>query len=172
MTNHLLILKNAATSSEQSFALELFYRETAHLVFSYCRKKGLKPQDSEDIVQIVYSQIYNKRAKYNPDYSPMAWLFIITKSEAKDYLKKSAIYGDYLKDYELFADLSQLTTANPIHQRESRALDLSPLTDKEKAALEQRYFADKDFHEIADSLGLTEINVRKIISRAIQKLKG
>lgn len=169
MTNHLINLKNAANSSEQSTALELFYRETAHMVFSFCRKKGLSPQDSEDIVQIVYTQIYNKRDKYNPNYSPMAWLFIITKSEAKDYRKKSAIYGDYIKDYELFADLSQSEPSNPIHNRE---LDLSTLNDKEKAALEQRYFAEKEFHEIANSLGLTETNVRKVISRAIKKLKG
>lgn len=171
-SNHLLALKNAAHSSEQSAALELFYRETAHVVFSYCRKKGLSTQDSEDIVQIVYSQIYNKRDKYNPHYSPMAWLFIITKSEAKDYRKKTAIYGDYIKDYELFAELSQNTVYDPIHKQEAKQLDLSPLNDKEKAALEQRYFAEKEFSEIAESLGLTETNVRKIISRAIQKLKG
>lgn len=168
MTNFLINLKNAANSSEQSQALELFYRETAHMVFSYCRKKGLSAQDSEDIVQIVYTQIYNKRDKYNPDYSPLAWLFIITKSEAKDYRKKSAIYGDYIKDYELFAELSQNTTTNPTH----RELDLSTLNDKEKAIIEQRYMAEKEFSEIADALGLTETNVRKIVSRAIQKLKG
>lgn len=169
MTNFLLNLKNSASSKEQSLALELFYRETAHLVFSFCRKKGLSAPDSEDIVQIVYTQIYNKRDKYNPDYSPLAWLFVITKSETKDYRKKSAIYGDYLKDYGLFTDLSQNSIANPIHDRE---LDLSALNDKERAALEQRYFAEKDFHEIAESLNLTQTNVRKIISRAIQKLKG
>ncbi len=172
MTNYLLTLKNAANSTEQSSALESFYRETAHVVFSYCRKKGLSSQDSEDIVQIVYSQIYNKRDKYNPDYSPMAWLFIITKSEAKDYRKKSAIYGDYIKDYELFAELSQNATANPIHQQETKELDLSSLNDKEKAAVDLRYFAEKEFSEIAEALGLTETNVRKIISRAVQKLKG
>ena len=172
MTNFLINLKNATNSSEQSKALESFYRETAHVVFSYCRKKGLSSQDSEDIVQIAYSQIYNKRYKYNPDYSPMAWLFIITKSEAKDYRKKSAIYGDYIKDYELFAELSQNTSTNPTHQQESQELDLSSLSDKEKMAVDLRYFAEKEFSEIAEALGLTETNVRKIISRAVQKLKG
>lgn len=168
MTNYLIDLKNAQTSQAQSRALELFYNETAHLVFSFCRKKGITSQDCEDIVQIVYTQIYNKRGKYNPDYSPLAWLFVITKSEAKDYLKKSAIYGEYLKDYGLFLDLSQMPDERPINNE----IDLSSLSDKEKAALEQRYFDEKEFIEIAKNLGLTETNVRKIISRAIQKLKG
>lgn len=172
MTNYLIDLKNAPTSKEQSRFLELFYNETAHLVFAYCRKKGITPQDGEDIVQIVYTQIYNKREKYNPDYSPLAWLFVITKSEAKDYLKKSAIYADYMKDYGLFADLSQNQAYDPSSKQEGQELDLSALNAKEKAALEQRYFAEKDFRDIAETLGVTETNVRKIISRAIHKLKG
>lgn len=172
MTNYLVELKNAKTAQAQSRALELFYNETAHLVFSYCRKKGISAQDGEDITQIVYTQIYNKRQKYNPDYSPLAWLFVITKSEAKDYLKKSAIYGDYLKDYGLFVDLSQNHTHNPTNEQEAKELDISSLNTKEKSALEQRYFAEKDFREIGEALGVTETNARKIISRAIQKLKG
>jgi RNA polymerase sigma factor (sigma-70 family) len=172
VTNHLLTLKIATSSKEQSKALELFYNETVQKVFSFCRKKGLNPQDAEDIVQIVYSQIYHKRDKYNPEYSPLAWLFIITKSESKDYRKKSAIYGDYLKDFGLFLDLSQSASENPITNERSRELDLTALSDKEKLALQLRYFDEKEFSEIAGGLGLTETNVRKIISRAIQKLKG
>ncbi|MCM2353288.1 MAG: sigma-70 family RNA polymerase sigma factor [Pseudobdellovibrio sp.] len=172
MTNYLIDLKNALTSKEQSRFLELFYNETAHLVFAFCRKKGITPQDGEDIVQIVYTKVYNKREKYNPDYSPLAWLFVITKSEAKDYLKKSAIYADYMKDYGLFADLSQNQAYDPSSKQEGQELDLSALSSKEKSALEQRYFAEKDFREIAETLGVTETNVRKIISRAIHKLKG
>lgn len=176
MTNYLTELKNAQTSQAQARALELFYNETAHLVFRYCRKKGISAQDGEDITQIVYTQVYNKREKYNPDYSPLAWLFVITKSEAKDYLKKSAIYADYIKDYGLFVDLSQNQNHNPINEQEAKDFDLSAYSAKlsanEKSALEQRYFAEKDFSEIAAVLGVTETNVRKIISRAIQKLKG
>lgn len=172
MTNHLLNLKIAANSKEQSMALESFYSETAHLAFSFCRKKGINAQDAEDIVQIVYSQIYHKREKYNPEYSPMAWLFIITKSETKDYRKKSAIYGEYLKDFGLFLNLSQTSSDNPNNNENLRELDLTALSANEKTAIEQRYFDEKEFSEIADGLGLTETNVRKIISRAIQKLKG
>lgn len=172
MTNYLLDLKKATSSKDLSRYLELFYNDTAHLVFSFVRKKGLSTQDCEDIVQIVYSQIYNKRDKYNPDYSPLAWLFIITKSETKDYLKKSAIYTDYLKDYGLFLNLSQNDYDNPITKQETQELDLTSLNEREQLAVKKRYYEEKEFHEIADALGLTENNVRKVISRALQKLKG
>lgn len=172
MTNYLIDLKQAKNAQDQSRALELFYNETAHLAFGYCRKKGISSENSEDIVQIVYTQIYNKREKYNPDYSPLAWLFVITKSEAKDYLKKSATYKEYVKDYGLFIEVSQNQDHAPSSYQEAKDIDLSKLNANEKSALEQRYFAEKDFDEIADSLGVTSTNVRKIISRAIQKLKG
>jgi len=48
VTNYLLDLKKAQTSTEQARALELFYNETAHLVFSFCRKKGITQQDGEE----------------------------------------------------------------------------------------------------------------------------
>jgi len=172
VTNYLLDLKKAQTSTEQARALELFYNETAHLVFSFCRKKGITQQDGEDITQIVYTQIYNKREKYKPDYSPLAWLFVITKSEAKDYRKKSANYAEYLKDYGLFVNMSQNLARDPSTVQETRELDLSALSSKEKQAIEDRYFNEKEFTEIAKTLGVTDSNARKIISRAIRKLKG
>jgi RNA polymerase sigma-70 factor, ECF subfamily len=165
--NYLLELKNANHSTEQAKYLELFYDDTAYLVFNYCKRKGLSSEDSEDITQIVYTQIYNKRLKYNPDFSPLAWLFIITKSEAKDYLKKSAIYSNYLEEYALFANLSQNMVDSPI-----KDVELDRLNTNERLVLEQRYLNDQDFAEIAIALGLTQTNVRKLISRALNKLRN
>lgn len=173
--NYLIELQKAQTSNQMSMALEQFYNDTSHLVFNYCRKKGLAHQDTEDITQIVYTQIFNKRAQYNPIYSPLAWLFIIAKSETKDYLKKQAIYANYLSDFVLFLNMSQNGVENPIPVLEGTAtsmLDLSKLSKNEKLVIEERYYNEKDFHEIAKSLGFTEVNVRQMISRAIKKLKA
>lgn len=68
--------------------------------------------------------------------------------------------------------MSQNDSANPNTLQEAKDLDLTGLKSQEKTALEQRYFEEKDFSQIAESLGVTETNARKIISRAIKKLKG
>ena len=169
--NLLLRLKSAKTSADLNYFLSQFYNETFKMVFNYCLKKGLSKENTEDITQIVYTQIYKKRLSYNPDHNPLAWLYIITKSEAKDYLKKLRTYKDYLEDYHIFVDLSQNSSENPSTVQEDILIQSKTLSEKEINLIKERFYEEKDFQDIAADFGLTEANVRKIISRAVKKLR-
>lgn len=50
-------------------------------------------------------------------------------------------------------------------------VDLTSLSEREKQIIQLRYTEDKDFDEIARTLHLTSANVRKMISRGLQKLR-
>ncbi len=50
-------------------------------------------------------------------------------------------------------------------------VDLTALSEREKQVIELRYTEDKDFDEIARALHLSPANVRKLISRGLQKLR-
>lgn len=169
--NLLLRLKSAETSVDLNYFLSQFYNETFKMVYNYCLKKGLSKENTEDITQIVYTQIYKKRLNYNPDHSPLAWLYIITKSEAKDYLKKLRTYKDYLEDYNLFVDLSQSSNDSPSNIKEDLLTQSKTLSQKEADLIKERFYEEKDFQDIAADFGLSEANVRKIISRALKKLR-
>lgn len=174
--NYLLNLKKAKSSYEMSRALENFYNETSHLVYRYCRKKIISAADSDDIVQIVYTQIFKKRHLYNEAHSPLAWLYVVTRSETKDYIKKQAIYTGYVNDYRDFATLSQSDHDNPNSQQKELDLDLQNrikqnLNETEKSVIEKRYFEERSFEEISEELNLTLVNLRKIVSRSLKKLK-
>jgi len=174
--NHLLSLKIAQNSSDLSQALEHFYNETSHLVYRYCRKKNISPADSDDIVQIVYTQIYKKRTLYNEAHSPLAWLYIVTRSETKDYLKKQAIYSGYVSDYKEFTHLSQAFPGSPINYQEELYSDVQAnldqrLNETEKSVIEKRYLEEKSFEEISRELNLSLVNLRQIVSRSLKKLK-
>ena len=167
--NYLLLLKTATTSAQMSEALRLFYNETSHLVFAFGRKKGLSLENTEDLVQTVYTQIFRKRLQYLENHSPLAWLYIITRSEAKDAFKSEKIYRGYLEDYSLF--LSQNTDSNPSTSQDGVKWQQTDLSDREKDLLERRYQNDQDFDEIAKALGMSSVSVRKAISRALAKIK-
>lgn len=169
-SNLLLKLKEAGSSQQMSLLFEKFYQETSHLVFNFCRKKGLSQEVSEDIVQTVYMQIFNKRAKYNPEHSPLAWLYVVTRSETKDHLKAQRTYQSYLNEFTLF--LSQTRPEDPSNKQEVDLNDfVRLLSPNEKLALEKRYQQEKDFEDIASEMNLTTVNIRKLISRGIQKIK-
>lgn len=168
--NLLLLLKQAHSSQQMSPLFEKFYQQTSHLVFNFCRKKGLSQEIIEDIVQGVYMQIFNKRSLYNPQHSPLAWLYVVTRSETKDYLKAQRTYQNYLTEFSMF--LSQTSSEKPSTDQEVDLNDyLNLLSPNEKVALEKRYQQDKDFEEIAREMNLTSVNIRKLISRGIQKVK-
>lgn len=178
--NILLKLKQAKASSECSVLLKQFYNETSYLVHAFCKKKGLSPEDTEEVVQIVYIKIFTKRNQYNPDHSPLAWLYIITRSETKDFLKSQRIYKNYVSEFYDF--LSQTDSLNPSNIQGTQTLptddirsllseNSSVLSEKEMTALKSRYSDEKDFGTIAAELNTSSLNIRKIISRGLKKIK-
>lgn len=170
--NLLLELKEANTSELCSKLLKQFYNETVRLVYGFCQKKGLSAEDAEEITQIVYLQIFNKRHLYNPLHNPLAWLYIITKSETKDFLKARSTYKSYVTEFSDF--LSQTTDFNPSTDQEidmESLLGSSDLTENETAVLKMRYGEEKEFDEIAKTLKTSPLNIRKIVSRGLKKLK-
>ena len=180
--NLLLELKQATLAKDLERILKAFYDETSHLVYSFARKRGLSAEVCDDIAQIVYTQIYKKREAYNPEHSELAWLFIITRSETKDYLKAARLYKNYVTEFSDF--LSQTTDSNPSSGHRAFASESllksdlfiqadheGLLTDKEKQILLKRYEEDKEFEIIAQEMQTSSANIRKIISRSLEKLR-
>ncbi len=174
--NILSELKQAKTSVECSDILQKFYHDTSHLVYAFCKKKGLSTEDAEEIVQIIYIKIFNKRHNYNPDNDPLAWLYIITRSETKDYLKSNRIYKNYVAEFSDF--LSQTQSQNPSSIEDTKDVqnllneNLSVLSQNELMALKLRYSDEEEFDYIAEKMNTSSLNIRKIISRGIKKIKG
>lgn len=172
--NILLELQNAKSSNDSSNILKIFYNETSHMVYSFCKKKGLTNEDAEEITQIVYIKIFQKRSQYNPEHSPLAWLYVITRSETKDYLKSKKTYNSYVSDFSDF--MSQNEDSNPsthqvdLKEKLEQTMLLS-LNENEIKVLKLRYTDEKDFEEIAQELNTSALNIRKMISRSIKKLK-
>lgn len=180
--NLLVELKQATLATDLERILKSFYDETSSLVYGFARKRGLSAETCDDIVQIVYTQIYRKRHLYNPEHSELAWLFIITRSETKDYLKAARLYKNYVAEFSDF--LSQTTDSNPSYGQSSpisesllnsdiliKADKEGLLTNKEKEILLKRYEEDKEFEVIAQEMQTSPANIRKIISRSLEKLR-
>ena len=87
------------------------------------------------------------------------------------YLKKIRTYTDYLEDYSLFIDVSQNAHDSPSNLQQDLLTEVKTLNEKELTLVKERFYKEKDFQEIAHDFGLAEANVRKIISRAVKKIR-
>lgn len=146
-------------------AFNELYKRHKGKVYAYLKKRLPHSDQVDDLYQKVFVKFHKSRNLYQPKFDVLPWLYTIARSELLDSLKKKSIdtstYNDHLHALpELKEDVNSLD------------IEAEPsLSRNEKLALTQRYYQDKDFDEIALILQTSESNVRKIISRAIQKLK-
>lgn len=151
---------------------QLFIRHSSK-VLNYAQKRGSSKEAAEDVLQIVFMQLWRKKNLYITEYKALAWIYIITKSELKDYNNRNKKSHSTL---ELTDSLSQSMAAAPIyneqHEKSPELQEaIKKLNPREKIVVQKRCLEDMDYKEIAELLQEKESNVRKIYSRALNSLK-
>lgn len=144
-----------------------FYSRTSGLVYAYLKKRFSSVESAEEILQIVYLQIYRKIEQYDPKFKALQWLYVIAQSESRDYWLKERRHSLNKKDDFNLDQVSQ----NPSEIPNTLQIDLDGLTADQKAVIMGRFNEDLDFEEIALRLGKSPSNVRKILSRAVEFLR-
>lgn len=161
-----------ALAQGEEEALSIFYQRHSGKVLRFCLKKGFSKESADEILQIVFLQLWRKRAHYSAQYKALAWLYILTKSETKDYRNREKTFArtKSIPAEEFMTDASQNDDFSPIKRQEE--LSWEGLSEVQKDVLTKRFYEDKEFSEIALALGKSESNIRKIISRAFQVLRS
>lgn len=149
-------------------ALDLLFLRHSGKVLAYALKRGLSQDRAEDVLQIVFLQLYRKKHLYDPKHSALAWIYVITRSELKDYRNRE------IKDFlEWDESLSQTEAPSPINEEKAEAETLlKDLKPREQEVLRLRYFDEMEYNEIAAVLNESESNIRQIVSRSLKFLRG
>lgn len=149
-------------------ALDQLYFRHSGRILSYSTRRGLSQERSEDLLQIVFLQLYRKKHLYDPRHSALAWIYVITRSELKDYRNR-----EIKDDSEWNDSLSQTEGTAPILEAkdEAQAL-LSELKPREKEVIKLRYLDELEYNEIAEILKESESNIRQIVSRSLRLMRG
>lgn len=149
-------------------ALDLLFLRHSGKVLAYAQKRGLSQDRAEDVLQIVFLQLYRKKHLYDPKHSALAWLYVITRSELKDYRNRE------IKDFlEWNETLSQTEPISPNSQMRAEAENiLKDLKPREQEVLRLRYLDEMEYNEIAALLKESESNIRQIVSRSLKFLRG
>lgn len=138
-------------------------------VFSRCRDKEL----SNDICQQAFLRFFQALPGYEPNKSPLAYLFTI----AKHLLINTSVK----KVPVAFDEALMETTGDPSvdiiqdsHLRmlsESIDLYLPSLTGDEEEVIRMHYYGELSHKEIGEALRKEEASIRKIKERGLKKLR-
>lgn len=73
---------------EDHLAFNVIYYRYKDQVYSYLNKRLIDKQHIDDIFQNIFIKFHNSKKLYNFKYPLLQWIYIISRSEFLDYLKK------------------------------------------------------------------------------------
>lgn len=154
------------------------------LIYSWCRRSGLKPEDAKDVLQEVFQAVLGAVSEFRhdkPRCTFRGWLRVIAKNKIRDHFRRQsrdavAVGGSdaYQRLLNLSAEESDAEAAEPpLSPLFRQSLDLIRGEFEERtwrafwdATVQQRPVA-----EIAQELRLTRCAVRQAKSRVLRRLR-
>ncbi|MEH3053571.1 MAG: sigma-70 family RNA polymerase sigma factor [Patulibacter minatonensis] len=151
---------------------DALYREARGDVYAYVASLVGDRATAEDVVAATFERAYRKRRSFDASRgTPRQWLFGIARNAALDELRTRARRatpvadaGTHVATAEADDDVSDERTL----QIRAAIAGLSP-RDRELIAL--KFFAGLSTAEIAGALGITEVNARQRVHRALRVLR-
>ena len=160
--------------NDNPLSFELLYHRYAGKVFGYVMKQVRDRQQCEEIHQNIFMKFHQSRAQYRPEYPFAPWFFTLVRSVMLDSIRGKKREQHRIRDMEQ-SDWENLPDPGTIAPSSPETADVESLKRKlnktEKREIELRFEKDFSFEQIARELGVTEIGVRKRISRALQKMR-
>lgn len=151
-----------------------FYDSNYKKVVDYINRKIRNPHDAEDLASEIFMYCYTHYEDYDPSKSSLStWLYLIVNSRLKNHYRDAktcveietvvGVLPDETIDMDVCIYLQQL--------RKQLEKAMEKLPERQRKIVIMRYFEEKSNGEIADELGLTQVNVRVQLSRALKALE-
>ena len=153
------------------------------LVYSWCRRSGMKADAAADVLQEVFQAVFSNIAGFRhdrPGDTFRGWLRIITSNKIRDHFwqrRHEAEARGGTDAYQRFLELAQkdhdATGSRPLDDVFRRALDVirAEFEDRTWRAFWQATVQERPTSEIAEELDISQAAVRQAKSRVLRRLR-
>ena len=155
-------------------AFEALVRRYQRPVLGIARRFARDEDDSEDLAQRAFINAAGRAGGWRGG-SFKSWIFRIVVNLAKNHVRDSARFDRSEEAQEHEADAVQPSAEDRLHSlQQQKALReaVTRLPRRQREVLLLRIDGDLPFAEIAQTLGITEVNAKVNFHHAVQKLKG
>lgn len=143
-------------------AFTVLYEKYSPLVYGYVRKR-LPSSEVDDFYQTVWRHLHEKR-NYFQDQPFAPWFFHIIRNLLVDYYRSLGRNSNFLK--RIAAELKE----KPIDLSDIRDL-FEDLPEDSKVLLQKYFIEGFSYEDIEKETGVSQISLRKRISRAISQMR-
>lgn len=166
-------LVRAALQGNRRAYSELYRRHVTPL-FRYALSLTRNQIEAEDLLQEVFIQAFNKLSQYQGPNIFKRWLFRICRNMAFNRKAKRKIEESPMESHAeitLGAREPQKEWLKDLEVQESTQRLLGSLSPELQEIMLLRLVEDLSYREISEITGLTEVNLRQMISRGLGKLR-
>ncbi|HAZ04297.1 MAG: RNA polymerase sigma-70 factor [Bacteroidetes bacterium GWF2_42_66] len=173
--NEILQELSAGNKNAFEFLYDTYQLRLYHFAFHYLNDEEL----SKDIVQDVFSIVWEDHKKFEGVSNVSSWLFTLTKNQCLkkiDHLKVKQKYADILKYRQLNIVQDALTEldTSPVTFDEINTIvnqTLSILSPQSRQIFEMSRFENLKNREIAEKLSISQKSVEAHITKALKYFK-
>jgi len=158
---------------EQAF--ELFYLKYYISLCTFANKFFHNPSEAIEVVQEVFTNLWESRGNIDPEGSLSSYIFKITQNNCINKLRRKKVESKYIEIYKIvYVDHEEISPyesllANELTDKISKAMDLLP--PKCKRIFELNRIEGLKYNQIATLLKISIKTVEAQMSKALQILR-
>lgn len=153
-------------------AFNQLFRKYSGLLYRFAYGYLKSVNDAEELVQDVFTKIWEKHSELKSDLSFRSYLFTIAFNDIKKVFRMKAMHSEYL-DNSLFDDAdhstSQTISYNSLLDHVRELIDQLP--EKRKEIFVRSRFEGQSIKEISKEMNISHKTVENQISQALKSLR-
>ena len=153
---------------DNKVAFEKLYNKYKKLIYGIAFSLLKNEQDSEDIVQVVFTKIYSIDKSKLPIKNEASWLYSVTKNETLNFLKKKKDDISFDDIYEIPDNNNEL---NKLIEQDNYNRLISKLDNTEKEIVSLKILANLSFEEIGKLLNKPTGTIKWKYYKSVNTLK-
>lgn len=169
------LLKGFLAGDNQSFSR--IYKKYVNELFAYGMGLGFDREILKDAIQDVFYKFHENKKNLKEVRNVKYYLFRMLKNMLLDIHRSGKIQTDDISDYELSFSIKTTVLDDMITNEEQSALQtkidnlLLTLTNRQREAVYLRFIQEMEYEEIGKLLNMTPEASRKLVSRAIKRMR-
>jgi RNA polymerase sigma-70 factor (ECF subfamily) len=150
------------------------YQRYAPLLYVHARKLLRDGHGAEDVVQEVFTNLWQKAGTMQISISLSAYLYRAVRNRIFDHMTHTRVRSDYLLSLQNFMEQSGSSTDDYYREKELAAIiesQVACLPEKMRLVFELSRKSELSYKEISTQLNISENTVKKQISNALKILR-